>query len=143
MESHFSKSHSSSHKKVVIPKQSKNVFSKKLPAKLINISVSTQRTPTDNKYIRCPQCDLLILKTRLTDHMEHHKANIDIASKAKTQSSYRSWAKVNAKPTNRTSAKYEGESKKQDATYGHHSILESGRFGSHPSHDNYDDESRS
>jgi hypothetical protein len=44
-------------------------------------------------------------------------------------------------PPSSRSSLIEDNSKKLDSTYGKHTIRDGGKFGSHPSYDNFDDES--
>lgn len=50
-------------------------------------------------------------------------------------------ANSTAEPSKNRMIKDESKTKRLDTTYGQHVFREGGKFGSHPSHDNFDDES--
>jgi hypothetical protein len=93
------------------------------------------------RYSRCPICDLLILSSRLSEHRSrvHSNQTHNIKTKS-TKTSGKQY--MPDKPSSRVSTQVAGTSKALDATYGHHTLRDHGRFGSHASYDNYDDESK-
>ncbi len=87
----------------------------------------------------CPECRVQIKRTRLRKHME--KIHFAPKKKFTFELSSTFHAKPKLEPTGSHTALRENNSKKHDATYGNHTIRDYGKFGSHPSHDNFNDES--
>lgn len=89
--------------------------------------------------IRCPHCSLLILRDRLRHHLElvhsHTSSETQIKSSRKN-------SRLNEDTSLFNPPRLQGSTNKDDATYGQHTIRDHGRYGSHPSYDNFDDESK-
>ena len=108
------------------------------------LALPLRARPSITNTVRCPNCALLMLKNQLMDHLlTVHKRSDETVTLPVITTAFTGKSKYSAKPSCRPSDQAEGVSKKQDATYGYHVIREHGRFGSHPSHDSFDDDSGS
>jgi ribosomal protein L44E len=96
---------------------------------------------TLNPNIQCPQCSLMVLKSKLSKHLKSQHKVISANPVNKQRSVTPNKPKITDVPSSRYPDQIEGVSKMLDATYGTHTIRDGGRFGSYPSHDNFDDES--
>lgn len=89
--------------------------------------------PPDNQLFDFKQDKRIYAHTNQANNSKIHMPAIAVPSTYKV--------KPTTKPDSSNLVSREDVSKKIDKTYGHHTIRELGRFGSHPSHDNFDDES--
>jgi hypothetical protein len=103
------------------------------------IATSTKSTTgslkSDRKYEICPECRANVRSTQ----MSYHRAKAHNRRSVRSQPSQTHSVKD---PTRNTSTLIDPRDKNLDATKPYaHSYREQGRFGSHPSHDGFDDES--
>lgn len=92
------------------------------------------------------QSDIHLTPPRMNIFSNNNASTPLIAPKGKKQKpivSLYSSSKLNppTEPPSSRSSVIEDNYKKLDSTYGKHTIRDGGKFGSHPSHDNFDDES--
>lgn len=139
---HFQKVHVDGTKKAPVKQ---NAPKKSTPAKRkIEVPALTNYkaiSKISDGFIRCPLCELLISKNRYTDHKERHAQKRMERSVVQTRPTHVKGHPA-ARPPSVNHQQYAGTSKHYDATFGGHTIRDNGRFGSYPSHDNYDDESQ-
>lgn len=93
----------------------------------------------------CKKCGKKMAAKLLKLHLEKNhiakskKARRRLAAQSASNRSYSE--SPTASRNSQKLAVVDGMSKKLDATFGNHVIRDNGRFGSHPSHDGFDDES--
>lgn len=94
------------------------------------------------KFIVCTKCNRHIPQSEYDAHcILHMTGNKSLLSKSRSGSTVNNNAIQITKIDSRSLSVVQGVAIKLDATYGSHVIRDVGRFGSHPSHDNFDDES--
>jgi hypothetical protein len=110
----------------------------------VAVAVLGKKNVPVSDYTRCPNCAKLILKTEFINHLlKEHKSGetervLPISPVRLTGKITGSFRATIQKPRQSRSGEAPNGA---DATCGYHIIREHGRFGSHPSHDGFDDES--
>jgi predicted RNA-binding Zn-ribbon protein involved in translation (DUF1610 family)/uncharacterized C2H2 Zn-finger protein len=106
--------------------------------------LKSQATNTPTGFTRCPECGVPVLAKNLLRHSKKaHSQNRPTAALHET--SGRSEARMTTAPSHELANEVLQQrlNRSMDATKDFaHSFREQGRYGSHPSHDNYDDEGR-
>lgn len=104
--------------------------------------VSKFKLNTLYKFIVCTKCNRHIPQSEYDAHcILHLTGKTKHLSKSKSDSPIINNENRETKPGRRGLSGAQGVPYNLDATYGSHIIRDVGRFGSHPSHDNFDDES--